>query len=100
MTRRNPNGEYEFRLNYPSAQEVVLVGDFDPNRHSQVPMTRSPSGEWVCRLKLREGVYHFKYWVDGNWCLDEDARATPAASFLTSALVVHNEGTASFAYVG
>ena len=100
MTKRNPNGEYEFRLNYPSAREVVLVGDFDPIRQSQVPMSRSPSGEWICRLSLREGIYHFKYWVDGNWCLDEDDRATPAASFLSSVLMVRSEGPPSFAYVG
>jgi 1,4-alpha-glucan branching enzyme len=100
MTKRSTNGEYEFRLNYPTAQEVVLVGDFEPCRESQVAMSRSPSGEWTCRLQLRDGVYHFKYWVDGNWCLDEESCATPAASFLTSTLVVHNEGSSSFAYLG
>ena len=100
MTRRYPSGEYEFKLNYPSAREVVLVGDFDAREELQVPMARSPSGDWVCRLNLHEGVYHYKYWVDGDWCLDGDRRATPAASFLTSALVVRNDEAASYAYMG
>ena len=100
MTRRSPSGEYEFKLNYPSAEEVVLVGDFDPQNQAQVPMARSPSGEWSCHLNLRDGVYHFKYWVDGKWCLDEDPCATQAASFLTSALVVHNAQAASYCYLG
>jgi len=42
MTRRYPSGEYEFKLSYPSAREVVLVGDFDAYGESQVPMARSP----------------------------------------------------------
>ncbi|HSW47267.1 MAG TPA: glycogen-binding domain-containing protein [Phycisphaerae bacterium] len=100
MIRRNSNGEYEFRLNLPAAHEVMLVGDFEPVAPSQVPMSRSPSGDWVCKLQLCEGVYHFKYWVDGKWCLDGDARTTPAASFLTSTLVVHDEHAVSFGYSG
>ncbi len=100
MTRRSPSGEYEFKLRYPSAQEVLLVGDFEPAREAQVPMARSPEGEWTCRLNLRDGIYHFKYWVDGNWCLDEDPQANPAASFLSSALVVNNQANSSACYVG
>lgn len=100
MIRRNSSGEYEFKLNYPSAQEVVLVGDFEACDQVQIPMARSPSGDWVCRLHLREGVYHFKYWVDGNWCLDEEPFATPAASFLTSSLVVRDQQGTPYAYMG
>ncbi len=100
MIRRYKTGEYEFTLSCPSAREVVLVGDFEAGGQLQVPMARSPSGEWVSRLHLREGVYHFKYWVDGDWCLDEDPCPTPAASFLTSSLVVHDPDAASAAWLG
>ena len=100
MTRRYPSGEYEFKLNYPSAHEVVLVGGFEACEQLQVPMARSPSGDWICRLNLHEGVYHFKYWVDGDWCLDEDHCVTPAASFLTSSLVVRDQEHLSYAYTG
>ena len=100
MITRGTNGEYEFRLHYPSAREVVLVGDFEPSGPSQVAMSRAPSGEWTCRMQLRDGVYHFKYWVDGRWCLDEEGHASPAASFLTSTLMVRHEGSPSYAYLG
>ncbi len=106
MPRRDPSGEYEFRLNCPSAHEVVLVGDFHARRVSvarspeEVPMSPSPSGDWRCRLNLPEGVYQFGYRVDGNWCLEEEGCATAAPSFLTSSLIVRDEEVPADAYMG
>ena len=50
--------------------------------------------------RLPDGVYEFKYWVDGNWCLDEDPNASDAAAFLTSSVMVKSECSTEWAYVG
>ncbi len=101
MIKRHPGGEFEFSLEHPAAHEVFLVGNFDRRPgEACVPMARTTSGEWICRLPLREGVYQFKYWVDGQWCLDEDPRASQAAPFLTSSLMVTEQSTTPYSYVG
>lgn len=100
MIKRNRNGEFEFRLNRPDAEEVYLVADFGDFGPSNVPMARTKSGEWVCRVQLDEGTYQFKYWADGKWCLDEDPEAEAAAPFLSSSLMVTHHSTAMPAYLG
>jgi 1,4-alpha-glucan branching enzyme len=80
MIKRQPGGEYEFRLEHPAAHEVFLVGNFDRRPgEACVPMARTASGEWTCRLPLKEGVYEFKYWsmVNGAWTRIRAPRRLP-----------------------
>ncbi|MDT5158123.1 MAG: hypothetical protein QOC99_151 [Acidobacteriota bacterium] len=63
-------GNVTFRLKgYADASIVVLTGSFNNWSQSQLVFGRE-SGEWVCRVDLDPGVYHYKFIVDGNWLLD------------------------------
>ena len=70
MVIRLGSNEQEFRLHRPSAQCVYLVGDFNGWHPTSLPMTREGRGDWVCRLHLPDGVYQFRYLVDGEWFTD------------------------------
>jgi hypothetical protein len=63
-------GNTTFRLKgYAEASIVVLTGSFNEWNQSQLVFGRE-GGEWVCRVDLDPGVYHYKFIVDGNWLLD------------------------------
>ncbi len=97
MVARDLEGEVEFRLHNPSARQVYLVGDFNGWQECSLPMTRQQSGEWVCRLHLPEGVYQYKYLVDGEWCLDSDPVGIGWAPFgCNSVMVMHTGDVPAF----
>ena len=100
MFRRLEDGRYEFRLHPPDAKQVYLVGDFPSSEQTRIPMSRSGSGDWVCRMRLPDGSYEFRYWVDGRWCLDEDQHISEAAAFVTSAVMVKSQSSPEWAYLG
>ncbi len=100
MFRRLDDGRYEFRLQQEKANEVYLVVDFPAYEQTRIPMTRSRSGEWVCRVSLPDGAYFFRYWVDGHWCLDEAPHECDAAAFMTSSVMVKSQTSPEWAYVG
>jgi len=81
-------GGVEFRLCRPKARQVYLVGDFNGWQELSQPMTRSKEGDWVCRLPLSEGVYQFKYLVDGEWVSDGAPVGLGWAPFECSSLTV------------
>lgn len=85
-------GETEFRLLRPDARQVYLVGDFNDWQENDLPMSKSDEGEWVCRLPLPEGVYQFKYLVDGEWCEDRSMDGVGWAPFGCSSITVVSEG--------
>jgi hypothetical protein len=63
-------GNTTFRLKgYADASVVALAGTFNGWSQSQLLFGRE-GGEWVCRIDLDPGVYHYKFVVDGNWLLD------------------------------
>ena len=47
-------------------QEVFLAGTFSD--WEELPVERSPSGDFVLALTLEPGHYSYKYKVDGKWC--------------------------------
>lgn len=59
-----------FTLAAPGAREVVLLGDF--TGWEPVPMERA-DGRWRVELRVRPGVHHFGFRVDGRWHVPEDA---------------------------
>lgn len=85
-------GETEFRFFRPEARQVYLVGDFNAWQESTLPMSKSDTGEWVCRLPLPEGVYEFKYLADGEWCEDRAAAGVGWAPFGCNSVTVIHEG--------
>jgi hypothetical protein len=63
-------GNTTFRLKgHEDASVVVLAGTFNGWNQSQLLFGRE-GGEWVCRVDLNPGVYHYKFILDGDWLLD------------------------------
>ncbi len=88
MVVRQENGEFEFRFFRPRAQRVLLVGDLNEWRDIALLMTRTPAGEWVCRVRLDPGVFRYRFWADGQWYLDRPESGVERAHFGCDTLVV------------
>ncbi|HHP7236258.1 MAG TPA: glycogen-binding domain-containing protein [Desulfobacterales bacterium] len=56
-----------FRLKFPDATTVMLVGDFNHWSRNAAPMTPDETGRWRTTLRLVPGRYEFKFLVDGKW---------------------------------
>lgn len=62
-----------FRISLPDAESVSLLGDFNNWDKDAHPMKKNKKGEWRVAMKLEEGVYQFRYLVDGEvWRNDDD----------------------------
>ena len=63
-----------FSFTSPDApRRVSLVGDFnnwDPKKH---PMRDKGEGLWQKAVLLEPGTYEYKFWVDGEWEIDENS---------------------------
>jgi len=88
MTVQMHGGETEFHVFRPNARQAFVVGDFNNWDRSALAMTRTKGGEWVCRLRLPEGVYQYKYWVDDSWYVDSGSRMADAFPFGCHSLIV------------
>ena len=92
MTVQVRSGETEFHFFRPHANRAFLVGDFNSWNQSTLPMTRTEKGEWVCRVRLPEGEYRFKYLADGEWYPDYAAFGVEPCEFgYNSVLVIDGE---------
>jgi 1,4-alpha-glucan branching enzyme len=55
----------------PWAQKVSLVGNFNQWRYDKHPMKKNRDDRWSKTIYLMPGTYEYKYWVDGQWMIDE-----------------------------
>lgn len=70
VTEPSIKGNTTFRLKgHDKAAKVILAGDFNDWDESQIRFGKE-NDEWVCRLDLPEGKYHYKFIVDGHWITD------------------------------
>ncbi len=67
-----------FQVEWPEANTVAVVGNFNEWDADATPMKKNRSGVWKADLVLDEGNYEFRYLVNGQeWRNDEEAAATP-----------------------
>lgn len=60
-----------FKLYAPKAQDVHLVGSFNNwGVDGNSLMKKLDSGSWIKIIPLAEGIYHYKFAVDGVWIED------------------------------
>lgn len=73
--KTNDECEVTFELTADSAQEVSVVGDF--NDWQPIAMKSAKKGPFRAKVRLpKNGRYQFRYLVDGNsWLNDEAADA-------------------------
>jgi 1,4-alpha-glucan branching enzyme len=93
MVARSEQG-LEFRYSRPDAEQVYLVGDFNGWQEHSLPMSRTKEGEWICCLELPEGVYAFRYLVDGKWCVDRSPFGIGWSPFDCNSVTITNDGRA------
>jgi HD-GYP domain-containing protein (c-di-GMP phosphodiesterase class II) len=60
-----------FKLDFPKAKEVFLIGDFNFWNAETDPMIKD-GDKWSKIIYLAPGRYEYKFIVDGNWILDPE----------------------------
>jgi len=66
----------EFRIFAPQAENVHLCGSFNHWSESSDSMKKDSAGTWKKTKMLTEGLYEYKFLVDGDWILDPDCHDT------------------------
>ena len=59
-----------FTLRAPDARSVCLAGTFNDWGADVRPLKLGNDGVWKTSVTLAEGVYEYRYVVDGEWCDD------------------------------
>lgn len=59
--------QVSFRLDWPAAHQVALIGSFNQWDPDGYPMHRDATGEkWIIDLKLPQGKYTYAFLIDGQ----------------------------------
>jgi len=78
----------EFRIVSPQAEKVYLCGSFNQWSESSDPMKKDGAGTWKKTKVLTEGVYEYKFLVDGEWTLDPECHDATSNKFGTENNVI------------
>ncbi len=65
--------KFEYKPLTGGSHTVFLVGDFNTWSSSDTPMIEK-NGNYEVTLNLKKGKYGYKFFVDGNWVTDENAK--------------------------
>lgn len=77
---RKVSGGVLFQYLAPQAKQVLVAGDF--NQWVGEPlMRRNGDGLWQRVILLRQGGYHYKFLIDGEWELDPGAPSQKENSY-------------------
>lgn len=69
-TRQN-QGQVDFAVLYPKAEQVCLAGDFNGWQPDQSQLqSNGRQGRWSISMPLQSGRYRYRYVVDGRWQQD------------------------------
>lgn len=60
----------EFRIFKPRARLISVVGDFNNWNPENDILERTDGGIWRIRKRLSDGIYRYKFIVDGKWVPD------------------------------
>jgi len=60
-----------FTLVAPKARQVFLGADFNQWQPDKHPMKKGKYGAWTRTVYVPPGEYEYKFWVDGEWKMDE-----------------------------
>jgi len=68
---RTTKQKVSFSYAAPSAQSVLLAGDFTGWQQAPLPMKKDKKGLWKKTVSLGPGRYEYRLLVDGEWRNDE-----------------------------
>ena len=71
----------EFRLSNTRAQSVSVGGTFNQWNSLSFRLTRDGQWNWRGSLRLKPGRYQYRFFVDGKWADDPNAKETVANAF-------------------
>ncbi len=54
------------RLAAPASSRVAVVGDFNDWDPAATPLRPGEGGTWVVELRLKPGIYHYTFLIDGR----------------------------------
>ena len=58
----------------PTAENVLLAGDFTDWEHNPVSLKKQKDGSWKALVSLDPGTHEYRFLVDGQWRDDEACR--------------------------
>jgi len=56
----------------PSAEIVMLAGDFTEWEHSPIALKKQKDGTWKATVALQPGEHQYRFLVDGQWQDDQE----------------------------
>ena len=81
-TGERPNEKpVEFSLKMPGAQSVFVAGTFNEWDLKRTPMQKNKAGGWKTTVWLPPGRYEYRFYVDGQWVSDPDAKECVGNSY-------------------
>ena len=63
-----------FFLKAPCARAVLLAGDFTRWLAQPILLRKQADGVWKTTVALKPGTYHYRFFVDGEWCDDPECK--------------------------
>lgn len=63
-----------FSFKAPTAQSVLLVGDFTQWLKEPIALHKEVDGIWKGTAWLAPGTYHYRFLVDNEWCDDPQCK--------------------------
>ena len=67
MAKNIAKKKVNFSYTAPTAQSVMLAGDFTSWEQGALPLKKNKSGVWKKTVGLLPGRYEYRLLVDGSW---------------------------------
>lgn len=65
----------------PTAENVLLAGDFTDWEQHPVSLKKQKDGSWKATIPLEPGVHEYRFLVDGQWRDDDQCPARKPNAF-------------------
>jgi 1,4-alpha-glucan branching enzyme len=80
-----------FSIKAPTAQTVLLAGDFTHWLKNAIPLQKQQDGIWTTTASLTPGAHFYKFVVDGEWKDDPECKLRVQNPFGTQNAVIQVE---------
>jgi 1,4-alpha-glucan branching enzyme len=80
--------EVEFTFHSPEAKRIFVAGTFNEWNTKSMPLKKGKDGTWRVTIKLSQGRYEYKYFIDGVWAENLQGQDMAPNSFGTYNCVI------------